>query len=182
MGIRVALIVAVITLGSGSPTSYGDDLGNRIHVITQICVPNDKGESKEVVWLDPVTQTGYGGRATRISGVTTGNQPVFELYAGPPREIVGVVVFLASARDTKLIFAPPRSLPTDSWTPWEVARFSSTSDRVQGALLRGVDIPDKSLPAHDAPRMRYRLMRFNEYLARVGKRRESGIETNLPSC
>ena len=165
--------------GSGTLNNPAD----RIHVITQICLRSAKGTSNDVVWLDPVTRVGYGVRAVqRMTGLTTTHQPVFETYAAPPTDIVGIVIFLSSDRATRLIFVPPRSLPTDSWTGWERARSSTKSDRAQRLLMRGMDLPDKTVPAPEAPRARYRLMRFTEWLSRVREIRENGIETNLPPC
>jgi hypothetical protein len=56
------------------------------------------------------------------------------------------------------------------------------SDRAQRLLMRGMDLPDKTDPAPEAPRARYRPMRFTEWLSRVREIRENGIETNLPPC
>ena len=177
----IVLLAGIVSACGGSINHQGD-LGARTHVVTQICLPNDKGRSEDVVWLDPVTRSGYGGRAERITAVTASDQPVFESYAGPPTDIVGIVVFLASARDTRFIFVLPQSLSAASWSQWEGARFSTKNDRVPGFLMRGMEVPDKASPSTSAPRIRYRLMRFNEYLSGVGKRREKGIETDLPPC
>jgi hypothetical protein len=173
---------ALLTTSCSSTSLQRLDQRSSKALVAQICVPGDTWERNNPVWVSSVKQHSSGDSVDHNAGTTLLNQPVFEAYTAKRRDVVAIVVMMENTRGTHHVFVPPESVPIETWTSWQSAKYSTQNSWATHYLLRGKEIPDTFSPDSNAPRLRYRLMDYMESLNRIRAHRENGIETGLPSC
>jgi len=97
--------------------------------------------------------------------VLLSNEPVYFDYSDTPRGLRAIVARFSDAVDTRFVFVAPAtsSLKSDTWTAWIEPNAVTNDAGVEGKLLRGIEY-SKIVGPRSPPMIRYKVMRFNEFL------------------
>lgn len=186
-GLTTLLTGIVSTLaGCATTTSHGptkrDPVPEGVYVIAQVCFP--AGIDRTSIGVDTVTPDSTGGGVEALTGRTRTGQPVFEFYTDHPTRLRAVLVRELKHDGTLIanfVFQPPTRIEYDSWSAWQQA--SNVSDRRDFgiAMVNGAVQPLGAVPA-TASMARYRLMPFKQHLSDRARRRQNGLDADLPRC
>lgn len=158
-----------------------------VKVIAQVCFPEGIGrEFREFIGVTTVTPRSAASGTRNLTGRTSAAQPVFEFYTAHPKDLGAVLVGLIKTDRThsdELLFYPPKHIDYDSWSVWHQASAVAMENgwSVASGMVNGVKPKLMAVPP-GSPVVRYRLMTFDRYLADAARRRESGLDANLPRC
>ena len=149
-------------------------------LIIQVCTPKDVS----LAILETVDRgDGVGSVSASLPreiGRTELNQSVHETYSALPGELVANVIRL-KGNDMQFVFLPTQFSATSSWTTWLNPHHASTDRMVVQRELRGNKYAIVPTP-EPAPKVRYRLMPFRDYLTRVQARREGVLKESVDPC
>jgi hypothetical protein len=147
-------------------------------IIVQACLPT--AEDVELISITTIRTDSFQRSSTSRSGQTAADQPYFEEYSAFPHETKAIVV--AKTRPGPLfVFKPPHALSAAGWSAWVPPLFETNDSRTHFKILN--DQQYSGSPASsDAPRLRFILMPFSEYLVRVGERRLGKLSETVPPC
>jgi len=166
----LSLLASVVVLAAGDQTvrAASEDLGAKVHVVFELCRPGHSIKEAVTLRSENVSSDGYGGTWILAKKVLSSNEPVYYNYSDTPYRLRAIVARFSDAVDTRFVFIAPAktSLKSDSWTTW-IAPSAVTNDHdVETKILRGIEY-DKSAGNTSLPVIRYKLMRFNDFLATV---------------
>jgi hypothetical protein len=128
-----------------------------------------------------VRKGGYGGGGVAKSGTTSGGQTYYEKFAAPPTEIEALLVHLPGD-GMEFVFVPPTHLSNSEWSQWSVPVFASKEFGLAFKLLNGQHPSTITAPLVNAPRMRFILMSFADYLERTKQRGLGSLVEATPGC
>lgn len=153
-------------------------------VIAQVCFP--AGLDRQLISVETVQVASTGGGGEPLTGRTSAAQPVFQFFTAHPSELRAVLVRYMKpdgALTDHFVFEPPSRVEYDGWTAWQPASAVAVNGNwsVGTGMVNGVKPALKPVPPA-APLVRYRLMPFEQYLADVRRRRDSGLDVDLPRC
>lgn len=152
--------------------------GAALRVIFQACLPESAGNERVIVTV--IKNYGYGGGREERTSKTVTEQSVYESFADLPDETRAITV-QRSADSPVFLFEPPKRIPNGSWTQWHLPNMQSSSfDYVYQYYYRR-DAPH-SEPESGAPRVRFTLLSFEDYLARVRRRASRDLVETAPEC
>lgn len=147
-------------------------------VIFQVCVPHL--DSTRFVSVSSIVRGSMGGGAIAKSGTTVRGQPYFESFGDFLAETRAFTI-LGDHEKALHVFVPPRELSTKEWSPWYPATYASHDKNIELTILHSGKA-NGDAPSSDAPRMRYILMSFTQFLQRVDDRRQGGSFESVPAC
>ena len=153
-------------------------LADKPHIVAQLCLPKASAESPYSLPLDEIGLNSINSVWGRQAGLTTAGQSVFEAYLGE-RGYARYLVF-TGRKPPSMVFVIPARVSPDSWTEWRAADFQSAHPELQFVLLSDQRVGDRDAPPDDAPRIRYQVLPFEQYLERSGAR--NGGERDIPAC
>lgn len=174
--VRLVLMLSVLGLAACSSQSIRppssdwkesqrqDDLVLR--VIVQICVP-DAARQGNVSFTSINKDRVLGGGLAKI-GKTMHGQAVYEHFSDPPGNVKAISV-QGSSSGPAYVFLPLGNISTTDWSDWKPPEFQSEEFGFGLKLLHDQPYKKSEVQAN-APRMRYILLSFSEYLARVRQR------------
>jgi len=180
--------LAASLAGCAAPATRGPMTGGpvpaSVYVIAQVCFP--AGLDRQSIGVETVRLDSVGGGAEGLTGRTSAAQPVFEFFTAHPSELRAVLVrYVKSdgALTDHFVFEPPSRVEYDRWTAWQPTSAVAVNGNwgVSTGMVNGVKPALKPVPPA-APLVRYRLMPFEQYLADVRRRRDNGLDADLPRC
>ena len=148
-------------------------------IIVQVCVPEPKLSS--VISIRTVRKGSYGGGGVAKSGTTSGGQTYYEKFAASPTETEALLVH-RPGDGMEFVFIPPTRLSNSEWSQWSIPMFASKDFGLAFKLLNGQHPSTIAEPLVDAPRMRFILMSFAEYLERTKQRGLGRSVEAVPGC
>jgi hypothetical protein len=184
---QLLLIAAIGSLSgcsSNRPAAGGSDWKERIEVnnrtpriIVQVCTP----VSAPGLGIGMITRSRVGGGSETKTWTTTDGQAVYETYAEFPGETLAVTTQPSRKSDIRQVFIPPDDISSTGWSSWYPPAFETTEPNFEWKFFYGHPF-QKVSPSKDAPRIRYILMSFNDYLERVRQRRLGQFSEGVPPC
>lgn len=148
-------------------------------LIAQICLSTE-AEIIEFTSLARGPIRSMDSTGVKRTGTTSTAQPIFETYTEFPEELMVDIVRI-SRGEMQYVFSTKGIVPREEWSGW-LAPLFATEDR--DFFWRALN--DKSytkIPEiKDAPKIRYVLMSFNDYLQRVRLRRNGPLPESIPPC
>jgi hypothetical protein len=141
--------------------------------------PTDAGRDIQLLQVDnDGAVASAGGGSLYLADATDAGEPVYE---GSTNRRAGTVIAVgvrthdnSPAQRKANWFRPPPEIPRGPFTPWlkpDYVAPESASQSVQWLLLNGKPLPAGESVAQDAPRVRFAVLTWSEYNARVGKDR-----------
>lgn len=150
------------------------------HVIAQLCFPKQASANSSWLRVDEVGRQSISAVQAIEAGLTTGEQRVVELVLsepGYPRHLI-----LSLDPTAAMVFVMPGRFASGEWSPWRPADFQSAHSELQFFLLSDQRVPDRSAAPEAAPRIRFRVMSYEQYREHARLRREQALPHDLPAC
>jgi hypothetical protein len=157
------------------------EVSNKVpRVVVQVCWPSAGAVvSFETLTGPPIVSSNH--TPAKQTGSTRSGQPVFETYSAFASDLRANVVSARRPATTMFVFDTAQVRLGPDWSAWQVPRFASNDDSLTWKMLHGRPYERLASP-DDAPRLRYILMPFNDYLGRVRQRRTGEFAEDVPPC
>jgi hypothetical protein len=149
------------------------------HVIAQLCFPQRAAEKPPWLPVDEVRRGSIAAVQALEAGLTTDDQRVVELVLSEPGYSRHLILSLEPAAT---VFMIPGRFTAGEWSAWRPADFQSAHPELQFFLLSDQRVPDRSTVPEAAPRIRFQVMPYEQYLELERRRREQGAPHDLPAC
>ncbi len=154
-----------------------DERDRTPRIIVQVCTP----VATQGFGVGMISRWSIGGGTETKTGVTTVGQAIYETYADFPEDTVAVTAKPSRTSALAHVFIPPREIVTSNWSNWHPPTIETDDEYFALKLFHGK--LSKKLPiSRDAPKIRYILMSFNDYLERVKQRRLGQFSEIVPPC
>jgi hypothetical protein len=150
------------------------------HIVAQLCFPKRASGIAPWLPLDEVGRQSITAVQAIEAGLTTDDQRVVELALGEPGYSRHLILSLDPS--AAIVFHIPARFSPGEWSPWRPADFQSAHPELQFFLLSEQRIPDRAAATNGAPRIRFNVMPYEQYLERERRRREQGVPHDLPAC
>ena len=171
---RFMPVVCLLSITACTPMLWPKkDLGSEVKVIFELCRPGHDVAEGVTLSYSVVRPDGYQGGSLAADKVFASKEPVYYHYAETPRRLRALVARFSDAEQTSFIYEPPAKLRLDAWSSWMAPTAVSTDSRIEARLQRGIAYTT-GVSEGPVPRIRYRLMKFVDYLATV-KRKDAPL-------
>ena len=155
-------------------------------VIVQVCMPDRSANRRlffgtvEAPRRAELFFGSIGGRGLDPIGTTEAGQPYYETYSELPGETAAIVVSQGIDGE-QFVFKPLLRPSEKEWSQWIRPNFSTRDKNIRYEILAGLEFQDAPT-VESAPRARYILMKFNDYLGTVRDRRLGIFTSVVPAC
>lgn len=171
MRLLILLVVSIATTGCAAPRAR---LGEEIVAIAQVCFPVRPPQAPSVSF---VANGSARGGSEELKLETTSGQGLFMTYGHAPD--IGRALLVSTDTVTNFVFSVPRKPGGDEgWGPWQSPNFETQEALVAVHMAQGRAPSSQSSPGPQAPNVRYRLMRFEDYL----RYKKEVSSERIPQC
>ena len=160
-------------------------LSERYNVIYQICLPEKSFDLRDGIVVKVIDDDTHYDGGELPWGITNLGQPVYMRYGSAPNESKYITVKLLN-NDNQFVFNAPIDVKEKyKWSEWKSSNFTTTNIRFSWAAVHNKEIEKEFKVDKYSPKIRYSIMKFQEYLNMPGPKYGEGMEgivKNVPNC
>lgn len=179
------LCTVVFALVASAHVAYGStsDLGAEVYVVFELCRPGHAISEGVMLHYRSVSDNGYGGLLIKATKFFDSSEPVYYSDSDNPDRLRAIVAQFSDRKDVRFVYLAPakKDLQFDAWTSWIKPNAITSDKQAEGKILRSIPYAQLDYDA-PSPKIRYKLMSFNDYRSTVTLRSSPPMLTKGGPC